>query len=162
VARQAVGCLPCWAAIDWLTGLARCQQPNDFFFAALAVVISVVPIVNTARFISQKAVNESFGTLGLDEGYESSNSQIVPRAVHVLTTRELGTIPTAQQTSFEATVTLIAHFASGAQAGRILAAITFRSQMTPTAHQTAIGDTVHKSLSVHWMCLLITPGQALA
>jgi len=66
--------MPCWAAIEWSTGKACSQQPYDFFFATLAVVISIVPIINTTRFIPQKAVDKSFGTLGFDEGYKSPDS----------------------------------------------------------------------------------------
>jgi hypothetical protein len=115
-----------------------------------------MPIVDTVRFIPQKTVDKSFGTLGFDESYKSPDSEIVRVGVHVLAAGELGALPTPLQTLLDATVSLIAHLTPGTQAGRILTAITFCSQMTPTAHQTAIGDTVNKRLFVHWMCLLIT------
>lgn len=108
-----------------------------------------MPIVDTVRFIPQKTVNESFGTLGFDEGYKSPDSEIVWGAVHVLATRKLGALPTPLQTSLDATVSLIAHLTPGTQAGCILTEITFCSQMTPTAHQTAIRDTIYKRLFVH-------------
>jgi hypothetical protein len=104
--------MPCWVAIDGSAGKARFQEPYDLFFATLAVVISITAIMDAARFIPQKAVNESLGTLGFDKGYKSPDSQIVPRAVHVLATRKLGTFPTPSQTSFDATVPLITHFTS--------------------------------------------------
>jgi hypothetical protein len=59
------------------TGKASFQQPYDFFFAALAVVVSTMPIVDTVRFIPQKTVDKSFGPLGFDEGYKSPDSEIV-------------------------------------------------------------------------------------
>jgi hypothetical protein len=92
---EAAGCVPCWAAMDGSAGKARFQQPYDLFFGALAVVVSIYPIMNATRFIPQEAVNQSFGTLGFDEGHKSPYPEIVWRAVHVLTTRELGTFPTA-------------------------------------------------------------------
>jgi hypothetical protein len=137
-------------------GKACFQQPYDFFFATLAVIVFTLPIVDTVRFIPQETVDKSFGPLGSDEGYKSSDSEIVWGGVHVLATRELGAFPTPLQTFLDAAVSLIAHLTPGTQAGRILAEITFRSQMTPTTHQTTIGDTVYKCLFVHWMCLLIT------
>jgi hypothetical protein len=76
-------------------------------------------------------------------------------AVHVLATRELGAFPTTLQTFLDATASLIAHFTSGTQAGCILAEITFCSQMTHTAHQTAIRDTVCNRLFVHCQFLLL-------
>ena len=121
-----------------------------------------MPIVDTVRFIPQKTVNESFGTLGFDEGCESPDSEIVGGCVHVLATGELGALPTPLQTSLDATVSLIAHLTPGTQAGCILAEITFCSQMTLTAYQTAIRDTVYKRLFVHRTCLLITTVQVLA
>jgi hypothetical protein len=75
-------------------GKARFQQPCDFFFATLAVVVSTMPIVDAMRFIPQKAVNKSFGPLGFDEGYKSPDSEIVRGAVHVLAAGELGAFPT--------------------------------------------------------------------
>jgi hypothetical protein len=113
-------------------GKASFQQPYDFFFAALAVIVSTSPIVDTVRFIPQETVDKSFSSLGFDEGYKSPDSEIVWGAVHVLATRELGAFPTPLQTFFDATVSLIAHLTPGTQAGRILAEITFCSQMTPT------------------------------
>ena len=154
--REAAGCMPCWAAIERSIGKASFQQPYDFFFATLAVVVSTTPVMCTARFIRQKAVYKSFGTHGFDKGYKSPDPEIVWGAVHVLTTRELGAFPTPLQTPLDAAVSLIAHVTSGTQAGCILAEITFRPQVTPTAHQAAIGDTVYKCLSIHSMCLLFT------
>jgi hypothetical protein len=130
-------------------GKASFQQPYDFFFAALAVIVFAMPVVDTVRFIPQKAVDKSFGPLGFDEGHKSSDSEIVRGAVHVLAARELGALPTPLQTSLDATVSLMAHLTPGTQAGRILAEITFCSQMTPAAHQTAIRDAVYKRLFVH-------------
>ena len=120
--------MPCWAAIEWSIGKARSQQPYDFFFTTLAVVVSITPIMNTARFIRQKAVNKSFGTLGFDEGYKGPDSEIVWGGVHVLATWELGAFPTPLQPSLDAAVSLIAHVTSGTEAGCILAEITLRSQ----------------------------------
>ena len=65
---------PGWAATKWSTGKTCFQQLYDFFFATLAVVISIMPIMNTARFIPQETVNKSYGTLGLDEGDKSPDS----------------------------------------------------------------------------------------
>jgi hypothetical protein len=113
-------------------------------------------IVDTVRFIPQETIDKSFGPLGFDEGHKSPDSEIVWRAVHVLATRKLGTFPTPLQISLDAIVSLIAHFTSGAQAGCVLAEITFCSQMTPTTHQTAIRDAVYKRLFVHRTCLLVT------
>jgi hypothetical protein len=143
-------------------GKACLQQPYDLFPAILAVVVSTSPIVDTVRFIPQETVDKSFGPLGFDEGYKSPDSEIVWGAVHVLATRELGAFPTPLQTPLDATVSLIAHFTSGTQAGCIPAEITFFSQMTHTAHQTAIRDTVYKSLFVHWMGLPVTTTHVLA
>jgi hypothetical protein len=56
---------------------AAMQQPYDFFFVTLAVVVSIMPIVDTVRFIPQKTVDKSFGSLGFDEGYKSPDSEIV-------------------------------------------------------------------------------------
>jgi hypothetical protein len=134
------------------------QQSYDFFFAALAVIVSAMPIVDTVRFIPQKAVDKSSGTLGFDEGYKSPDSEIVRGAVHVLAAGELGAFPTPLETSLDATVSLIAHLTPGTQAGRILAEVTFCPQMTPAAHQTAIRDTVYERLFVHRTCLLATKG----
>ncbi len=114
----------------------------------LAVIVPTTPIVDTVRFIPQETVDKSFGPLSFDKGYKSPDSEIVWEAVHILATRELATFPTSLQISLDAAVSLVAHFASGAQAGCILAEITFCPQMTPTAHQTAIRDTVYKRLSV--------------
>jgi hypothetical protein len=136
------------------TGKACSQQPYDFFLAILAVVISTLPIVDTVRFIPQQTVDKSFGPLGFDEGYKGPDPQIVWGTVHVLATQELGALPTPLQILLDAAVSLIAHFTPGTQADRVLAEITFCSQMTHTAHQTAIGDTVYKRLFVHGMCLL--------
>jgi hypothetical protein len=66
-----------WLAVKRSTGKASFQQPYDFFFAAFAVVVSTVPIVDTVRFIPQKTVDKSFGPLGFDEGYKGSDSEIV-------------------------------------------------------------------------------------
>ncbi len=38
-----------WAAIDGSSGKARFQQPYPFFLAALAVAISIFPVVNCAQ-----------------------------------------------------------------------------------------------------------------
>ena len=65
---------PGWAATKWSTGKTCFQQLYDFFFATLAVVISIMPIMNTARFIPRETVNKSYGTLGLDEGDKSPDS----------------------------------------------------------------------------------------
>jgi hypothetical protein len=137
-------------------GKASFQQPYDFFLAILAVVVSTLPVVDPVRFVPQEAVDKSFGPLGFDEGDESPDFEIVRGAMHVLATRKLNALPTPLQAFSDATVSLIAHFTSGTQAGRILAEITFCSQMTHTAHQTAVRDTVYKRLFVHWMGLLVT------
>ena len=89
------------------------QQPDNFFFTVLAVVVSTMPIVGTVRFVSQETVDKSFGPLGFDEGYKSPDSEIVWGAVHVLATRELGAFPTPVQTFSDAAVSLMAHFTSG-------------------------------------------------
>jgi len=94
-------------------GKTSFQQPYDFFFAILAVVVSTSPIVDTVRCIPQETVDKSFGPLGFDEGYKSPDSEIVWRAVHVLATRELGAFPTPVQTFSDAAVSLMAHFTSG-------------------------------------------------
>jgi hypothetical protein len=108
-------------------GKTSFQQPYDFFFAALAVIVFAMPIVDTVRFIPQKAVDKSFGPLGFDEGYKSPDSEIVRGAVHVHAAGELGTFLTVLQTFWDATASLIAHFTPGTQGGRILAEITFCS-----------------------------------
>ena len=66
-----------WLAMKRSKGKASFQQPYDFFFAALAVVVSTMPIVDTVGFIPQKTVDKSFGSLGFDEGYKSPDSEIV-------------------------------------------------------------------------------------
>ena len=53
------------------------QQADDFTFAALAVVVSTLPIVDTVFFIPQKTVDKSFSPFGIDEGYKSSDSEIM-------------------------------------------------------------------------------------
>ena len=50
-ALRAVGCLPCWAAIEWSIGKACFQQSYDFFFTTLTVVIFIMPILNVVRLI---------------------------------------------------------------------------------------------------------------
>ena len=119
--------MPRWAAIEWSIGKARFQQPYDFFFAALAVIIPPTPIVDTARFIPQQTVDKRFGTFGFDESHKSPDSEIVRGGVHVLPAGELGALPTPLQTLFDATVSLITNFTPGTQAGRILAEITLCS-----------------------------------
>jgi hypothetical protein len=126
------------------------------FFAALAVIVSTMPIVDTVRFIPQETVDQSFCPLGFDKGHKSPDSEIVRGAVHVLAARELGAFPTPLQTFLDAAVSLIAHLTPGTQAGRVLAEITLCSQMTQAAHQTTIRDTVYKRLSVHRTGLLVT------
>jgi hypothetical protein len=126
------------------------------FFATLTVIVSTMPIVDAARLIPQQAVDERFGPLGSDKGNKRPDPEIVGGAVHVLAARERVTFPTPLQISFDATAPLIAYVTSGTQAGAILAEITFCSQMTPTAHQTTIRDTVYERLFVHLVCFLVT------
>jgi hypothetical protein len=76
------------------TGKACFQQPYDFFFAALAIIVFAMPIVDTVRFIPQETVDKRFGPLGFDESYKSPDSEIVRGAVHVLAAGELGAFPT--------------------------------------------------------------------
>jgi hypothetical protein len=94
-------------------GKAAFQQPNDFFFAILAVVVSTLPIVDTVRFIPQETVDKRFGSLGFDEGYESPDLEIVLGAVQVLAARELDAFPTPLQAFSNAAVPLIAHVTPG-------------------------------------------------
>ena len=94
-------------------GKASFQQPYDFFFATLAIIMSTLPIVDTVRFIPQETVDKSFGPLGFDESYKSSDSEIVWGGVHVLAAGELGALPTPLQTLLDAAVSLIAHITSG-------------------------------------------------
>jgi hypothetical protein len=59
------------------TGKASFQQPYDFFFTVLAVVVSTFPIVDTVCFIPQKTIDKSLCPLSLDEGYKSPDSEIM-------------------------------------------------------------------------------------
>ena len=85
---------PWTLAAKWLTGKTCFQQPYDFFFAALAVIVFATPIVDTVCFIPQKAVDKSSGTLSFDESYKSPDSEIVRGGVHVLAAGELVAFPT--------------------------------------------------------------------
>jgi hypothetical protein len=66
-----------WSAMRRSTGKASFQQPYDFFFATLAVIVFTLSIVYTVRFIPQKTVDKSFGPLGFDKGNKSPDSEIV-------------------------------------------------------------------------------------
>lgn len=105
--------------------------------------------MDSARFIPHKTVDQSLSAFGFDEGYESSNSEIVRGTVHIFAAWELGTFPTSVQTLLDATVSLITHLASVAQLGRILTTVALGLQMTHTTYQTTISNAVYKRLFVH-------------
>jgi hypothetical protein len=96
----------------WI-GKARLQQPYDFFLATPAVVVSTLPIMDSARFIPQETLDKSFAPLSFDERDVGPDLEIMWGAVHVLATRELGAFPTPLQTSLDAAVPLVAPFTSG-------------------------------------------------